>query len=213
MDFGLGLFPHSPFRNRQVRREGKTMGNTGMDREEAVKLMESYLQGESLRKHCYATEAVMRAMAERLGYDPELWGIVGLLHDLDYEETKDRPSQHGMKTAEILKKKGVSPEVLEAIKAHNSEALGIERKTDLDIAITCSECITGMVVATALVYPDKRISGVKASSIIKRMKQKEFARNVNRDLIRKCEEVHVPLEEFAELSLKAMGKISDRLGL
>jgi putative nucleotidyltransferase with HDIG domain len=189
------------------------MGNAGIEREEAVKLMESYLQGESLRKHCYATEAVMRAMAERLGHDPELWGIAGLLHDLDYEETKDQPSQHGLKTEEILKEKGVNPEVIEAIKAHNAEALGIQRKTDLDIAITCSECITGMVVATALVYPDKKISSVKASSIIKRMKQKEFARNVNRDLIRKCEEIHVPLEEFAELSLKAMGKISDRLGL
>ena len=159
------------------------MGNAGMSREEAVKLMESYLQGESLRKHSYATEAVMRAMAERLGHDPELWGIAGLLHDLDYEETKDQPSQHGLRTAEILKEKGVSPEVIEAIKAHNAEALGIERKTDLDIAITCSECITGMVVATALVYPDKKISSVKASSITKRMKQKEFARNVNRDFI------------------------------
>lgn len=189
------------------------MGNAGITREEAVKLMEEYLQGESLRKHCYATEAVMRAMAQRLGYDPEMWGIVGLLHDLDYEETKDQPDQHGLKTAGILREKGVSDEVIEAIKAHNAEALGIERKTDLGIAITCSECITGMVVATTLVYPDKRISSVKPSSIIKRMKQKEFARNVNRDFIRKCEDLHVPLEEFAELSLRAMAKISDLLGL
>jgi putative nucleotidyltransferase with HDIG domain len=189
------------------------MGDAGISREEAMKLMEEYLQGDSLRKHCYATEAVMRAMAERLGYDPELWGIVGLLHDLDYEETKDRPAQHGLKTAEILRGRGVSGGVIEAIKAHNAETLGIERKTDLDIAITCSECITGMVVATTLVYPDKKIASVKPSSIIKRMKQKEFARNVNRDLIRKCEELHVSLEEFAQLSLKAMGKISDRLGL
>ena len=189
------------------------MGDAGIQREEAVKLMESYLQGENLRKHCYATEAVMRAMAERLDYDPESWGIAGLLHDLDYEETKDQPSQHGLKTAEILEERGVSQEVIEAIKAHNADALGIERKTDLDIAITCSECITGMVVATTLVYPDKKISSVKPSSIIKRMKQKEFARNVNRELIRKCEDVHISIEEFAELSLKAMGKISDLLGL
>jgi uncharacterized protein len=192
---------------------GEPMESAGIEREEAAKLMEEYLQGESLRKHCYATEAVIRAMAERLGHDPELWGIVGLLHDLDYEETKEQPSQHGLKTAEILKKRGVSSEVIEAIKAHNAEALGIERKSDLDIAITCSECITGMVVATTLVYPDKKISSVKPSSIIKRMKQKEFARNVNRDLIRKCEDLHVPFEEFAELSLRAMGKISDLLGL
>ncbi len=189
------------------------MGKAGISREEAVKLMEEYLQGEGLRKHCYATEAVMKAMAERLGHDPELWGIVGLLHDLDYEETKDQPSHHSLKTAEILKGRGVSNEVIEAIKAHNAEALGLERKTDLDFAITCSECITGMVVATTLVYPDKKISSVKPSSIIKRMKQKEFARNLNRDFIRKCEDLHLSLEEFSELSLKAMGKISDLLGL
>jgi putative nucleotidyltransferase with HDIG domain len=189
------------------------MKDVGISRDEAVRLMEEYLQGESLRKHCYATEMVMRAMAEKLGHDPETWGIIGLLHDIDYEETKDEPSRHGLKTAEILKSKGVSSEVVEAIKAHNAEALGIERKTDLDIAITCSECITGMVVATALVYPDKKISSVKPSSITKRMKQKEFARTVNRDHIRKCEDLKIPLEEFAELSLKAMGKISDKLGL
>jgi putative nucleotidyltransferase with HDIG domain len=189
------------------------MGTAGISREDAVKLMEEYLQGESLRKHCYATEVVMRAMADRLGHDPDLWGIIGLLHDLDYEETKEQPSEHGLKTAETLKSKGVKSEVIEAIKAHNAEVLGIERKTDVDIAITCSECITGMVVATALVYPDKKISSVKPSSIVKRMKQKEFARTVNRDHIRKCEEVKIPLEEFAELSLKAMVKISDVLGL
>ncbi len=189
------------------------MSNAGIGREDAVELMEEYLQGDNLRKHCYATEAVMKAMAERLGYDPEFWGITGLLHDLDYEETKDQPSRHGLKTAEILQARGVSSEIIEAIKAHNAEALGIERKTDFDIALTCSECITGMVVATALVYPDKKISSVKPSSILKRMKQKEFARSVNRDLIRKCEDLHVPLEEFADLSLKAMAKISDKLGL
>ena len=189
------------------------MKDAGISRDEAVRLMEEYLQGDSLRKHCYATEMVMRAMAEKLGYDPETWGIIGLLHDIDYEETKDSPSQHGLKTAEILGAKGVSSEVIEAIKAHNAEALGMERKTDVDIAITCSECITGMVVATALVYPDKKISSVKPSSITKRMKQTEFARSVNRDHIRKCEDLKIPLDEFAELSLKAMGNISDKLGL
>jgi uncharacterized protein len=189
------------------------MGDAGITRDEAAKLMEDYLQSDSLRKHCYASEAVMRAMAGRLGYDPDLWGIIGLLHDIDYEETKDQPSRHGLKTAEILKARGIKDEVIEAIKAHNAEALGIERKTDVDFAITCSECITGMVVATALVYPDKKISSVKPSSITKRMKQKEFARSVNRDHIRKCEQVKIPLEEFAELSLKAMAKIAPILGL
>jgi uncharacterized protein len=189
------------------------MGNAGIERDEAVRLMEAYLHGDSLKKHCYATEAIMRAMAQKLGHDPEVWGIAGLLHDLDYDETKETPSRHGLRTEEILKGKGVSPDILQAIKAHNAEALGIERKTAFDIALTCSECITGMVVATALVYPDKKIASVKPSSIVKRMKQKEFARSVNRDLIRKCEDLQIPLEEFAQLSLRAMGTISDVLGL
>ena len=189
------------------------MNHWGISRDEAVNVMETYLQGDSLRKHCYAAEAVMRAVAERLGYDPEMWGITGLLHDLDFEETKDQPSQHGLKTAEMLKARGIRDEIIEAIKAHNAEALGIDRKSDLDVAITCSECITGMVVATALVYPDKKVASVKASSIVKRMKQKEFARGVNRDHIRKCEQINIPLEEFADLSIKAMAKISDKLGL
>jgi predicted hydrolase (HD superfamily) len=107
----------------------------------------------------------------------------------------------------------VNQEIIDAIKAHNAEALGIQRKTELDIALTCAECITGMVVATTLVYPDKKIASVKPTSIVKRMKQKEFARNVNREHIRKCEQLNIPLEEFAELSLKAMGTISNELGL
>ncbi len=83
------------------------MNDVGISRDDAVKLMEECLQGDSLRKHCYATEMVMRAMAERLGHDPEAWGIIGLLHDIDYEETKDQPSRHGLRTAEILGSKGV----------------------------------------------------------------------------------------------------------
>ena len=189
------------------------MQGAGISRADAVRLMEASLQGDSLRKHSYATEAVMRALAERLGEDPEAWGIAGLLHDLDYEETKDEPRQHGLKTAQRLSEEGVHGDILEAIKAHNAEALGIERKTAMGIALTSAECITGLVVATTLVYPDKKIASVKPSSVLKRMKQKEFARNVNRDLIRKCEDLGIPLEEFAELSVKAMSGISDVLGL
>ena len=187
--------------------------DAGITRQEALELMQAYLGGENLRRHCLATEAIMRVLAERLGFDTESWGIAGLLHDLDYEETKENPPQHGLRTETILKEKGVNQEIIDAIKAHNAEALGLQRKAEFDFALTCAECITGMVVATTLVYPDKKIASVKPKSILKRMKQKEFARNVNRDHIRKCEMLNIPLEEFAELSLKAMGTISDELGL
>ena len=184
-----------------------------IDREGALSLMKQYIKMDNLRKHSLATEAIMRALAEKLGYDADTWGIAGLLHDLDYEETKENPSMHALKTAEILEEKGFSSEVIQAVKAHNAEALGIQRESDFDFALTCAECITGLIVATTLVYPDKKIAGVKTKSIPKRMKQKEFARNINRDLIRECEKLNIPLNEFADLSLKAMQGIAEELGL
>ncbi len=184
-----------------------------MDRQQALDLLHNHLQADNLLKHCLATEAVMRAMAERLGESVELWGITGLLHDLDYEQTADQPSQHGLRTAAILAESDLPPEVITAIKAHNAESLGVKRKSKLDFALTCAESITGLVVATALVYPDKRLSSVKPKSILKRMKQKDFARRVDRDQIRLCEEIGVPLSDFAELSLRAMQSISEELGL
>ena len=184
-----------------------------MDRQQALDLMEGHMRADNLRKHCLATEAVMRALAERLDEPVDLWGIAGLLHDLDYEETADNPLEHGLRTAVILAESDLPTEVINAIKAHNAEVLGLERKSKLDFALTCAESITGMVIATALVYPDKRLQSVKPKSILKRMKQKDFARRVNREQIRLCEEIGVDLADFAELSLMAMQGISDELGL
>jgi putative nucleotidyltransferase with HDIG domain len=185
----------------------------GITRDEALKLMKGYLTADNLQKHSRATEVIMRKLAQKRGENEELWGIAGLLHDLDFEETKDDMPNHTLRTEEILKEKGVSKEIIEAIKGHNAENLGYEREKPIDHALTCAECITGMVVATTLVYPDKKLASVKPKSILKRMKQKEFARNVNREYIRECEKIGIPLEEFAELSLSAMREISDELGL
>ena len=184
-----------------------------MTREEALELLKSYVHQENLVKHCLATEAIMRSLAERFGEDPDKWGIAGLLHDLDYEETYETPGQHARKTAEILEEKDFPRDMIDAILAHNAEALGIERKTRFDYAITCSECITGLITATTLVYPDKKLASVKPKSITKRMKEKGFARSVNRDLIRLCEKIDIPLPEFAVISLEAMRTIADDLGL
>jgi len=155
----------------------------------------------------------MRTLAQKLGHDEDMWGIAGLLHDLDYEDTKDDMKRHGLVTEEILKAKGVSTEIIHAIKGHNADNLGFERREVFEHALTAAECITGMVVATTLVYPDKKIASVKPKSIIKRMKQKEFARSVNRDYIKECEKIGIQLQDFAILSLEAMGEISDELGL
>ena len=185
----------------------------GITRDEALQLMKEYLKAGNLQKHSLATEVIMRKIAQRRGENEDLWGIAGLLHDLDFEETKDDMPNHTLRTEELLKGKGVSGEIIEAIKGHNAENLGYEREKPIDHALTCAECITGMVVATTLVYPDKKLASVKPKSILKRMKQKEFARNVNREYIKECEKIGIPLEEFAELSLNAMREISDELSL
>lgn len=185
----------------------------GISRPEACDLMKKYLPQDNMQKHSLATEAVMRALAEKLGFDPDVWGIAGLLHDLDYSETKDHMEKHGLLTEQILKEKGVSKEITDAIKSHNADNLEFERKEIFEHAITCAECITGMIVATTLVYPDKKIAGVKPKSITKRMKQKEFARSVNRDYILECEKIGIPLADFAVLSLDAMKGIGEDLGL
>jgi len=185
----------------------------GISYARALELMRQNLPQGNMQKHSLATEVVMRALARKLGRDETVWGIAGLLHDLDYNETKEDMPRHGLVTEQMLAGLGVSPEIIQAIKAHNADNLGFKRSTEFEHALTCAECITGLIVATTLVYPDKKIAGVRPKSIIKRMKQKEFARSVNRDYIRECELIGIPLEDFAVLSLNAMAEIAVELGL
>ena len=193
--------------------EDEVRKKCGISRSEAYALMKQYLPQDNMQKHSIATEAIMRVLAEKLGFDRDIWGIAGLLHDLDYSETKDNMKRHGLLTEEVLREKGVTKEITDAIKSHNADNLGFKRKEPFEHAITCAECITGMIVATTLVYPDKKIAGVKPKSITKRMKQKEFARSVNREYIMECEKIEISLPDFVVLSLEAMKEISDELGL
>lgn len=184
-----------------------------MDLAAARALMEEHLAEDNLRKHSLATAAVLAALARRLGQDDETWAVAGMLHDLDYNQTAQDMARHGLVSAELLADKGLPDEVITAIKAHNAENLGLTRQTPLDIALTCGETITGLVVATTLVYPDKKLASVKPKSVTKRMKEKAFAASVNRDHIRLCEDLGIPLPEFAALAVEAMRGISDDLGL
>jgi uncharacterized protein len=184
-----------------------------MDREEALRLLSSHLKTENLLKHCLATEAVMRSLAKELNTDIEKWGITGLLHDLDFEKTKDDPNNHTLVSADILADHGIDDEIIKAIKGHNAEALGINRESKLDFALAAAETITGLIIATALVYPDKKLKSVKTKSVLKRMKEKAFAKNVNREIIKECENLGIALERFIEISIKSMQEISDDLGL
>lgn len=184
-----------------------------MEREKALELLKEYIKDEKMRIHCYASEAVLRAMARRLGEDEEKWGLAGLLHDIDVEVTDADPARHGLVAEEILGNYDVDPEVIDAITMHNEKATGKERSTTFQHALAAGETITGLVYATALVYPDKKIAPVKPKSVVKRMKEKAFAASVNRDHIRECEKAGIPLPEFAELSVNAMKEISDEIGL
>lgn len=184
-----------------------------MKREEALKLLHEYVENENMIKHCLASEAVLDALAERLGEDREKWALAGLLHDLDVEITDADLKVHGLKTVEILREKGVDPEIVEAIRLHNEGAHDDRRSTVFHHALAAGETITGLIIATTLVYPDKKLASVKPKSITKRMKEKAFARSVDRDIIRECELIGIPLPEFAALSLKAMQEIHEDLGL
>ncbi len=185
----------------------------GITRDEAFALLKEYLKNEKLVSHCLASEAIMKALAEKFGQDKNMWGISGLLHDLDYELTANDPASHGQVAAEILDKKGVAPLLVDVIKKHNAEELGLTRTTVFEHALTCAETITGLIVATTLVYPDKKIASVKPKSITKRMKTSHFARAVSRERIMECEKIDIPLNEFVQLSLGAMSTISETIGL
>jgi len=184
-----------------------------MQREEALELLHQYIANPNLRKHCYASEAVLRALATRLQHDPEKWGLAGLLHDLDVELVNAAPEIHGHETARILTEKGIDPEIIEAILLHNEMATDRPRQTVFHHALAAGETITGLITATALVYPDKKLASVKAKSVEKRMKEKLFAASVNRDHIMECEKAGLPLGEFIQISLEAMCRVSDELGM
>ena len=186
---------------------------SGITMDEALECLQAHLKNEKLISHCLATEAIMRALAQKFEEDQEVWGLAGLLHDLDYEITGEDPSRHGEETARLLEAQGVLPAITDVIKKHNAEGLGLERSTVFEHALTCAETITGMIVATALVYPDKKISSVKTKSVTKRMKTPHFARAVSRERILECEKIGIPLNDFVVLSLGAMSEIAEEIGL
>ncbi len=184
-----------------------------MDRDQAEKLLKRYIRNEKMLYHCYASEAVMRALAKKLGRDEEKWGLAGLLHDIDTEITNADPKKHALVAYELLKDEGLEEDIIDAIKMHNEEATGLNRETEFQHALAAGETITGLIYATALVYPDKKIKDVKPKSVTKRMKQSAFAASVSRENIMECEAIGIPINEFAEISLNAMKEIADKIGL
>ena len=183
-----------------------------MEREEALGLVKQEVKNKNLIKHMLAVEAVMRRLAAELGQDEELWALAGLLHDLDYDKTVDRPEQHGLLGAEILEEMGLPEELVRAVKAHNP-ALGVARESLMDKALFAADPVTGLLVAAALVHPQKKLAAVDLDFVLNRFKEKSFARGANREQIESCSELDLSLEQFLALSLEAMQAAAADLGL
>ncbi|MCL0094573.1 HDIG domain-containing protein [Dehalococcoidales bacterium] len=183
-----------------------------MTRKEALNSIKANIENENLVKHMLATEAIMRALARRLGEDDEEWGLTGLLHDIDMELTEGDMATHSKLGADLVRELGGSEAMAHAILCHN-EAHGIPLQTKLDKALFCADPLTGLIIATALVHPDKKLAGVEAKSVKKRFKERSFAAGVNRQQIAQCSQIGLELDEFIELGLKAMKGIAADLGL
>jgi putative nucleotidyltransferase with HDIG domain len=182
------------------------------DREAAWGLLTEFTQSESLRKHALAVEACMRAYARKLGGDEDLWGVVGLIHDFDYEKWPSQ-EEHPYKGNEILKERGYSEEIRRAIMSH-AEYSGVPRVTPMEKTLFACDELAGFLTACALVKPGKSLAEVEAKSVRKKMKDKAFARSVNRDdIINGAADLGVDLEEHIAFCIEAMKGIAGELGL
>ena len=188
-----------------------------MNREEALALLHAKMQNQNLRRHCYAVAAVMKSLAKKLSGESDSWEIAGILHDADYEITKDNAkTDHVLLVVSWLKDQGVDQEIIDAIFSHGWKFVEgcPEPSSTFGWALyTCDE-LTGLITACALVRPEKKLSAVTVESVQKKWNQKAFAAGVNRDQIALCEaKLGIPLPDFIQLSLSAMQGISDELGL
>jgi len=177
----------------------------------ALNLLKANVKNNNFVKHCLACEAVLEALAARLGEDEQTWRLAGLLHDVDYDRTSDSPENHARIGAETLREAGVDSQIVHAVLAHNDHA---PRESSLDKALWCVDPLTGLIVAAALIRSEKRLSAIDTQFVLNRMKEKSFARGANREQIGACEqELGLPLEEFVGIGVEAMQDISDDLGL
>ncbi|MDP2649306.1 MAG: phosphohydrolase [bacterium] len=191
-----------------------------MTREEGYKILNELIKNPNLIKHHLAAEAVMKALVRKfmtdnphLGLSEAKWGLVGLLHDADYELTKDDPPRHSIVLEEKIGSK-LEPDVLYAIKAHNWRNNGVEPKRIMDWSMYCCDELTGLIIAAALIHPDKKLSALTPQFVINRYNEKSFAKGADRKQIAMCEQkLGIKLPDFINLALTAMQQISKDLGL
>jgi predicted hydrolase (HD superfamily) len=182
-----------------------------MNRDQALELLKQYTKSDALLKHMYAVEGAMRAYAQKFDEDEESWGIVGLLHDFDYEMYPAAPD-HPLKGSEILQEQGYPEDIRRAILGHATYT-GVPRDTRMAHALYACDELCGFIMACAVIRPNK-IADLEVSSVKKKLKDKGFARNVNReDISQGCTELGIPLDEHIQFVIQAMRSIAPELGL
>ncbi|MGQ9617363.1 MAG: HDIG domain-containing metalloprotein [Candidatus Aminicenantia bacterium] len=181
-----------------------------MEREKALEILKAHLSNKNLIKHSLALEACMRGLARHFHEDEERWGLAGLIHDLDYEKTQNEPEKHTLIACEILREHGVDEEILKTIRCH----AGIDNpSTKMEWAIYSADPLTGLIVASVLMHPTKKIKNVDTDFVLRRFKEKSFAKGADRNIILECKNLGLSLEEFVDICLKSMQEIDQELGL
>lgn len=183
-----------------------------MTRDEAFILLCQQVKNENLRKHSLAAEAIMGALAVKLGEDETIWRLAGLLHDIDYDSTKDDPARHSKEGSNLLAAYGLDGRIVQAVLTHN-EYHGVCRQSRLDHALFAVDPLTGLITAAALIRKEKSLAVLTPEFVLSRFREKGFARGANRQQIGSCTEIGLSLEEFIALGLRAMQTISAELGL
>ena len=196
-----------------------------MDRENAFSLVNKLIKNKNLIKHSLAVEAIMRDLALDLNkknsekadagfkmFDEEKWALAGLVHDIDYEDTADDLLRHSLVSEGILLENGFDEDIVYAVKVHN-DTHGLPFKSEMDIALFASDPVSGLIVASALINTDKKIDSINTDFVVKRYREKSFAKGANRKQMLACEKLGYTLEEFLSVALSAMKKIGAQIGL
>ncbi|HHY63988.1 MAG TPA: HDIG domain-containing protein [Clostridiaceae bacterium] len=183
-----------------------------MDRSRALEELSLRIENENIIKHSLAVEAIMRKLAAHFNEDDNLWGITGLVHDIDYERIEGKMELHGKMGGDILEGLDADETIVYAVRAHNPMN-GLPRRRKIDKALYCADPMAGLIIACALILPEKKLKNVDTKFILNRFNDKGFARGANREQIASCSELGLTLEEFASISLEALKEISDQLGL
>jgi uncharacterized protein len=181
-----------------------------MNRDEALELLKTHLKNKNLIKHCLSVEACMKALAVRLGHDPAPWGLAGLIHDLDYELTEKSPELHTVETVKILEGLGFDPAVVHAVRAHAGKA---PCENAMDWSIFAVDPLTGLIIAAALMHPERKLAAIDLEFVKRRFKEKSFAKGARREEIEACRNLGLELDEFIAIALGAMQGIAADLGL